>query len=151
MPKEEEIEEESELEEETEEEYEEIDNQQFTQFMQTQRVAPSLEISEISQPELEQNIISTSTINKDKSQIKYDVAIEEQKRKYEIESQGIEAPVLRLTTKEDISRPQFVNPLQGRNIHPDDDIEPRMMEAGAINTKRGLPFEEKKKYKEVKL
>ena len=150
MAEEEEIIEESELEEETEEQYEEIDDHKFTQFMQTQRIAPTL--NQIQTPQavsMEQNIMSTPTIDADEetNQIRYDVTTEEQRRKYEIASQGSMDPTL-ISTISNTRGPELLDSSTGRNILGRGGMEPEMIERGMENTKKKLPFEQddKRKY-----
>lgn len=170
-------EEESELEEKTEpeEREEEIQDDKFSDFLQslgamqtfsstiepTESTAPVLERVEtlpqsiILEQDIANSPISTETKERDE-QIRYDSRInytapweteENKERLYEL---NIEPPVLRpIENSQDFSKQELFNPFDMR-IH-NEDIYPEMIDGNEIERERKLPFEEQtKKYKKFK-
>jgi len=154
MKKAEEVEDISELEEEIEE-AEETDESQFQQFIEIptgEFITPTLE--QINQPfaipDLEQNVAFTSTEKSPKTSKIYEFTTEEEAKRYESGSPGMEPPILR--TNIDLQQTRFLDPFEGRNIQRFDEMEQRIMKTRTKTERRKLPFEkDEDKYKEVKL
>lgn len=93
---------------------------------------------------------SLSTKEDQESQKMYGIVTEEEKRLYESRSRSMDPPVLNPTKM--TQRTQFIDPLAGRNIQTQNDMEPEMIRTQTRQERQRLPFEkEDNKYKEVKL
>ena len=146
--------EEENLEEQVEDINEEIDEDKFNRFFQSgENVIPILEKVQNSNKNfnLETEVPETKAEQPErekKFQPSYTSFIndEGESRAY----QNSEPPVLRPVSRGNEFHPGFIDPLRGRQIQ-NDSMQPTMVETGAVNQDRRLPFErDEKKYKEVK-
>jgi len=123
----------------------------ITESFSSSNISPSLEkIHEVPrQIELEQDFSSNT---KTKPQQKMYVTVsQEEKRLYESQSRAMEPPVLK-PNRSATQQANFINPLAGRNIPIQDDLQPQIIRPQTHQMKQRLPFEKQdNKYKEVKL
>lgn len=115
----------------------------------TRRISPSLEkIQEVQQQiDFEQDFSPKE--ESQNFQKMYGAAAREEKRLYDSQSRSMEPPVLapnRIT-----QRTQFIDPLEGRNIQTQNNMQPEMIRTQTEHKRQRLPFEKENNYREVKL
>lgn len=136
-----------------------IDDNKFVEFLQpsAETSAPVLEkVENAPGPiDLEQDI-TASTPDEEKPKLNYtisdelDYSVSEEKIKYQT---SMEPPVLQpREVSEDLPRQEFLNPMQGRMIDNQNDLRPRIVEAGFVEKETRLPSEtDEKKYKKFEV
>jgi len=136
-----------------------IDDNKFVEFLQpsAETSAPVLEkVENAPGPiDLEQDI-TASTPDEEKPKLNYtisdelDYSVSEEKIKYQT---NMEPPVLQpREVSEDLPRQEFLNPMQGRMIDNQNDLRPRIVEAGFVEKETRLPSEtDEKKYKKFEV
>ncbi len=133
-----------------------IESDQFQEFMQTpvRSYSPVLEkIAEASEPiVLEQETVPEEE-NQGKpldytSSVNYETSAENQEFKYE---SNIEPPVLKPRETHQLQRAELIDPMAGRRINLQNDMEPQMAQIQEIERRILTPIDEdRKKYKEFK-
>ena len=165
MPKEseEENESEKELEEEIKETEEEIDDNKFVEFLQisTEPNAPVLNKMENSQEieTLEQNIISTIISEKEKTKNDYSIVpntsdYSEQNIETEQEYQTNSSPqeLEPIKVSKELRSQQLLDPMAGRRISPQNNLNQKMIETSFIKRNTKLPFEKSEiEYKDIEI
>jgi len=132
-----------------------IDDNRFVEFLQpsTETSAPVLEkVENAPEPVDLERDITASTPDEEKPKLDYTISdesnysVSEEKIKYQT---NIEPPVLEpREVSEALPRQEFLNPIEGRMIDNQNDLRPRIVEAGFVEKETRLPFEtDEKKYK----